>query len=42
MHDLDPDSPLYGNAIINKLSFEINIQEGIDSTTIIADDLNTM
>ena len=35
------DGSLYGNVIINnESSFEINIQEGIDSTTIIPDDLN--
>ncbi len=35
------DGSLYGNAITNnESSFEINIQEGIDSTTIIPDDLN--
>jgi len=35
------DGSLYGNANINnESSFEINIQEGIDSTTIIPDQLN--
>ena len=35
------DGSLYGNASINgESSFEINIQEGIDSTTIIPNDLN--
>jgi hypothetical protein len=35
------DGSLYGNAITNnESSFEINIQEGIDSTTIIPDELN--
>ena len=35
------DGSLYGNANINNdSSFEINIQEGIDSTTIIPNDLN--
>ncbi len=35
------DGSLYGNAIINnKSSFKVNIQEGIDSTAIIPDDLN--
>ena len=35
------DGSLYENANINNdSSFEINIQEGIDSTTIIPDDLN--
>ena len=35
------DGSLYGNANINnESSFEINIQEGIDSTTIIPNDLN--
>jgi len=36
------DGSLYGNANINnESSFEINIQEGIDSTIIIPEDLNT-
>jgi|SRR6476646_4368075 len=36
------DGSLYGNANINnESSFEINIQEGIDSTLIIPEDLNT-
>jgi len=35
------DGSLYGNANVNnESSFEINIQEGIDSTTIIPDHLN--
>ena len=35
------DSSLYGSANINnESSFEINIQERIDSTTIIPDDLS--
>jgi hypothetical protein len=35
------DGSLYGNASTNnESSFEINIQEGIDSTTIIPDELN--
>jgi hypothetical protein len=35
------DGSLYGNAITNNgSSFEINIQEGMDSTTIIPDYLN--
>ena len=35
------EGSLYGNASINsESSFEINIQEGIDSTTIIPNDSN--